>query len=122
VAQHLDSDLDNIVLMALRTEPQQRYASVQQFAEDLDRFLQQLPVRARGGSLPYRGLKLLKRNRLPAVAAALSAVLVLALVAALEQANRPFEARNPPLPSDPSLCCRLRAFPAIASRSTLPME
>ena len=33
----LKGDLDNIVLMALRKEPQRRYASVEQFSEDLRR-------------------------------------------------------------------------------------
>src|SRR5207253_539442 len=47
VSKHLDPDLDNIVLMALRKEPERRYASVQEFSEDIDRFLQDLPVRAR---------------------------------------------------------------------------
>src|SRR5262249_37454836 len=40
----LKGDLDNIVLMALRKEPQRRYASVEQFAEDLRRYLANLPV------------------------------------------------------------------------------
>ncbi len=37
----LNNDLDNITLMALRKEPSRRYASVQQFAEDIERYLNQ---------------------------------------------------------------------------------
>jgi serine/threonine protein kinase len=61
--RQLSGDLDNIVLKALRKEPDRRYTSVAQFSEDLQRFLQDLPVQARKESLPYRGSKFLKRNR-----------------------------------------------------------
>jgi TolB-like protein/Tfp pilus assembly protein PilF len=81
VVKDLDRDLDNIVTKALRKEPEQRYASVEKFSEDIDRFLDNLPVHARRESLPYRARKFLKRNRVPTIAAALSAVIFLALVA-----------------------------------------
>jgi len=77
----LQGDLDNIVLKALRKEPERRYTSVEKFSEDIDRFLENLPVHARKESLPYRARKFLKRNRVPTIAAALGAVIVLALVA-----------------------------------------
>jgi serine/threonine-protein kinase len=83
VVKELDPALDNIVLMALRKEPDRRYASVEQFSEDLDRFLQNRPVLARKESLTYRGRKFLKRNRVPAMAAAFGMVLVLGLMAGL---------------------------------------
>ena len=35
----MDADLDNILLMALRKEPQRRYASVEQLASDLRNYL-----------------------------------------------------------------------------------
>ena len=57
--------MDNIVLMALRQEPERRYASAEELSADLDRFLQNLPLRARRESLGYRGRKFLKRNRVP---------------------------------------------------------
>jgi serine/threonine-protein kinase len=47
VAKRLDQDLDNIVLMALRKEPQRRYPSVEQFSEDIRLYLEGRPVRAR---------------------------------------------------------------------------
>ncbi len=75
----VDTDLDNIVLMALRTEPQRRYASAVEFSGDLERFLCNLPVLARKESLSYRARKFLKRNRIPTMASAVSAVIVLAL-------------------------------------------
>ena len=88
VVKELDGDLDNIVMMALRKEPEQRYASAAEFSEDLGRFLQNLPVHARKESLPYRGRKFVKRNRVAVTAAVLSAVVVLGLVAGLGRFER----------------------------------
>ena len=44
--RQLAGDLDNIVLKALRKEPQRRYSSVEQLAEDINRHLEGLPVSA----------------------------------------------------------------------------
>ena len=55
----LRGDLDNIVLKALRKEPERRYASVEQLSEDLRRFLEGEPVRARRDTVGYRSLKFL---------------------------------------------------------------
>jgi serine/threonine-protein kinase len=72
----LAGDLDNILLMALRKESQRRYGSVEQFSDDIGRYLDKLPVAARPDTLGYRTGKFLRRNRW-AVAAAASFVLVL---------------------------------------------
>ena len=70
----IDADLDDILLMALRKEPQHRYASVEQFANDLRNFLAGLPVVARGNSLRYRCFKFIRRRRLQIAAAAVVAL------------------------------------------------
>jgi len=57
-------DLDEIVLKALRKEPQRRYASVEQMAEDIRRHLEGLPVIARRDSLGYRASKFVTRHKL----------------------------------------------------------
>ena len=59
----LRGDLDNIVLMALRKEPQDRYGSVELLSDDLGRYLEGLPVRASRGTFAYRWRKLLHRRR-----------------------------------------------------------
>ncbi len=59
----LAGDLDNIVLMALRKDPQRRYASVEQLAEDLRRHIEGLPVSARPDTLRYRTAKFIQRNK-----------------------------------------------------------
>ncbi len=74
--QSLKGDLDNIVLMALHKEPQLRYASVEQFAEDIDLHLEGLPVRARRGTFGYRASKFIRRNK-GGVAAAAAILLTL---------------------------------------------
>lgn len=68
----LRGDLDNICLKALRKEPDRRYASVEMFAYDIERYLQKLPIRARKESFFYTSSKFLARHkRAVAVAAAL---------------------------------------------------
>ncbi|MEO8025883.1 MAG: serine/threonine-protein kinase, partial [Bryobacteraceae bacterium] len=59
----LAGDLDAIVLQALRKEPECRYESVEQFSEDIRRYLEGRPVRARSGSIGYRLGKFLRRNK-----------------------------------------------------------
>ncbi|MFL6215725.1 MAG: protein kinase domain-containing protein [Blastocatellia bacterium] len=75
--RQLRGDLDNIILMALRKEPQRRYPSVGELAEDLRRHLEGLPVRARKDTLGYRAAKFIKRNRWGVAAAALILITLL---------------------------------------------
>jgi serine/threonine-protein kinase len=83
VRRRLEGDLDTILLKALREEPERRYATVESFAGDLERYLAGRPVSARPDSLRYRCGKLIGRHKL-AFAAALAAVAaLLAFTAAL---------------------------------------
>ena len=75
--RRLRGDLDNIVLKALRKEPERRYASVEQFSDDIGKHLDGLPVSARPDTLAYRGSKFVRRHKWAAIAAGLA---VLALV------------------------------------------
>ncbi len=59
----LKGDLDNIVLMAMRKEPERRYSSVEQFAEDIKRYLNGLPVIAQEDTFSYRASKFIGRNK-----------------------------------------------------------
>jgi serine/threonine protein kinase/tetratricopeptide (TPR) repeat protein len=61
--RELTGDLDNIVLMALRKEPQRRYESAAQFSEDIERYLNGLPVLAREDTFGYRASKFLRRQK-----------------------------------------------------------
>ncbi len=66
--RRLRGDLDNIVLMAMRKEPQRRYTTVNQLSEDIRRHLEGMPVIARQDTLVYRLEKFAQRNRGVAVA------------------------------------------------------
>jgi len=59
----IPADLDAIVLKALRREPEQRYASVQEMSDDLGHFLAARPVMARRGRWSYRARLFVRRNR-----------------------------------------------------------
>jgi len=74
----LAGDLDMIVLMALRKEAKRRYASVEQFSEDLRRYLEGRPVIARSDTFGYRAAKFVRRNAPAVVAACLAGVALLA--------------------------------------------
>jgi eukaryotic-like serine/threonine-protein kinase len=69
-AWRLRGDLDNIVMTALRKEPERRYASAAELAADLRRHLAGEPVVARRDSVVYRLRKGLRRNAAALVAAA----------------------------------------------------
>ena len=71
VERKVGADLDNILLMALRKEPQRRYESVEQFANDLRGYLAGMPVRARGNSLGYRANKFVRRRKVELAAGVL---------------------------------------------------
>ena len=78
-AKELRGDLDNIVMMAIRREKDRRYQSVQEFLDDVERYLSGLPVKATGDSLRYRVGKFIGRHRAAVTAAA---VVALALISA----------------------------------------
>jgi serine/threonine protein kinase len=79
LAKSLRGDLDNIILMALRKEPLRRYASVEQFAEDIRRHLTHLPVVAHKVTAGYRASKFVSRNR---VGVALGVMVIVSLLGA----------------------------------------
>jgi serine/threonine-protein kinase len=74
--RRLRGDLDNIVMMALRKEPQRRYGSVEALSEDIRRYLEGLPVEAHKPTAWYRGSKFLRRHAVGVAAAAVVAVVV----------------------------------------------
>jgi eukaryotic-like serine/threonine-protein kinase len=86
--KQLAGDLDNIILKALSKEPARRYASVDQFAEDVRRHIEGLPVIARRDTWGYRTSKFVRRNRAVVTAAAMTfAALVAGIVGTAWQAS-----------------------------------
>jgi len=74
----LRGDLDAIVAKALEKKPEDRYASVEAFAADIERHLAAQPITARPRSFAYVAKKFLRRNLLPLGIAAVT-VTVLAV-------------------------------------------
>ncbi len=74
----LDADLDGITLKALAKNPEERYASAAQLADDIGRYLNGQPVIAVQATWWYVARKFVRRNRLAVSAAA---VLLLSLAA-----------------------------------------
>jgi serine/threonine-protein kinase len=75
----LRGDIDNIVAMALRRSPAERYRTAEAFAHDLRRHLAHEPVSARPRSLRYVVAKFVQRHRTAVLSAS---VVVSALIAA----------------------------------------
>jgi eukaryotic-like serine/threonine-protein kinase len=76
----LPRDLETICLTCLQKDPRRRYASAQDLADDLERFLAGKPIRARPVGLPEKALKWVVRNPLPAL---LLALLTISLIGGL---------------------------------------
>jgi serine/threonine-protein kinase len=85
LARQFRGDLDNIVLRATNRAPERRYPSALALREDLDRFRDHRPVRARPDSWVYRTSRFLSRHRLGvAIACVTATVLVAALWVAVD--------------------------------------
>jgi non-specific serine/threonine protein kinase/serine/threonine-protein kinase len=78
----LKGDLDNIVLKALKKEPERRYSSAENLAEDIRRHQEGLPVLARPDTFSYRAEKFIKRNRAGVLAGSLILLAILGGVVA----------------------------------------
>ena len=81
----IPADIEFILRKAMRIEPEERYATVDAFAGDMQAFLDNRPVHARSGTAWYRARKFLRRYWIP-VAAATAVTVSLAL--GLYVANR----------------------------------
>jgi len=78
LSRPLTGDLDNIILKALRKEPQRRYSSVEQFGDDIRRHLENLPVIARKDTFIYRTSKFMTRHTAGVAVAIVVALVLLA--------------------------------------------
>jgi tetratricopeptide (TPR) repeat protein len=72
LAPGVSGDLDAVLMKALRKEPRERYATVEQLADDLENCLESRPIRARKGDAWYRTRRFLRRHWLTAAAATLA--------------------------------------------------
>ncbi|CAN5266016.1 hypothetical protein BH10ACI1_BH10ACI1_23290 [soil metagenome] len=87
--QNPKTDLQAILQTAMREEAELRYKSVEQFSEDIRRYLQGLPVLAQTDSFHYRASKFVKRNKVGVAAGASLAFAVIAgIVSTVSQSRR----------------------------------
>ena len=80
----LRGDIDNIILKALRKEPELRYPTVEHFSADIWRFIDGLPVSARPATLSYRAGKFVRRHKAAVIAVSL---IMLSLIGGLAVAG-----------------------------------
>jgi WD40 repeat protein/Flp pilus assembly protein TadD len=87
-------DLETVCLKCLHKEPPRRYASAADLAADLDRFLEDRPVRARRTPAWERALKWAKRRPALAAVGAVSVLATVLLVAVLLSSNASLKAKE----------------------------
>jgi eukaryotic-like serine/threonine-protein kinase len=78
LAQTLRGDLETVVLKALKKAPEQRYPSVDAFAQDIRNYLAHLPVNARPDSSWYRARRFVSRNKWQVAAAVVTSLSIIA--------------------------------------------
>jgi len=61
--RQLCGDIDNIILKAMELDPNDRYSSVGALIDDINRFLNYLPIEAKPASWSRRAEKFVRRNR-----------------------------------------------------------
>ena len=87
-ARLLRGDLETVVAKALKKAPAERYASAAEFADDLRRWMNLEPVRARPDRAAYRLHKFVQRNRWAVLAGSVASLLLIASAGlALRQAE-----------------------------------
>jgi len=73
-ARRLRGDADKIVMMAIRKEPERRYASIEQFSADVEAYLEGYPLHARTATWSYQASTFVRRHKAAVAAAVLFAL------------------------------------------------
>ncbi len=87
-SRRLRGDLDSILLKALRPEPDRRYGTAGELADDISRHRARRPVRARRDTLLYRASSFLRRNALPLIGTAGAFLLISGFALGMERQAR----------------------------------
>jgi len=87
-SEKLQGDLENILLKALSVDPEKRYESVKDFADDLNNYIENKPVSAHKPSKLYSIKKWAQRNKAFAILAIFTLIsLITATVYSVNKAN-----------------------------------
>jgi serine/threonine protein kinase/tetratricopeptide (TPR) repeat protein len=78
--RNLRGDLDNLLLKALQKDWQRRYASVEEFEQDITNHLGHRPIKARPSTVAYRASKFVRRRKTEVIAAAMVTVILLGAI------------------------------------------
>jgi WD40 repeat protein len=81
INKSVPAELETIVLKAMAKNPEERYASAQELADDLKRFLEDKSIQAKRPSLRQRAVKWARRHKTVVRAAAVVLVLAVAALA-----------------------------------------
>lgn len=122
LSRTLRGDLETIVLMALRKEPDRRYASAQQLADDIDRYLEGRPVSAQPDTAGYRLRKFVARNRVGVGVAALLVVLLMAFTTMLALQSRVITEERDRARREAETAQRVTGFLLDIFRDSAPVE
>ncbi|MFH2002548.1 MAG: serine/threonine-protein kinase [Planctomycetota bacterium] len=76
----ISRDLETVILTAMDKDPNQRYASMQAFSDDLDRLVRGEMIMARAAGFPTRAWKRIRRNPVVSAAVAISVAALLCLI------------------------------------------
>ncbi|MBI5360348.1 MAG: tetratricopeptide repeat protein [Planctomycetes bacterium] len=79
----VDNDLELIIIKAMEKEKERRYQSAGEFADDVDRYLNGEPIKARPVSLTYQLTKKIKRNKAGFAGIAAGVIILLSVLAGL---------------------------------------
>ena len=88
LSRQIAGDLDAIILKAMRRNPADRYGSVEQFDDDIQRHLDHRPVKARDGTWRYLAGRFVARYQLPIVAGVAVFVTLMVGVVMVERERR----------------------------------
>jgi len=86
--KQLQGDLDNLIMMAIRKEPDRRYETVKDIITDVHNYIESKPLVASGDSMGYKFNKLIRRNPAASIFASIVLVFMLALPIYMYQTNK----------------------------------
>ena len=115
-------ELDTVVRMALRRDPERRYASAERFADDVQRFLDGRPVSAAPDRWSYRSRKFMERNRWFAPVSAVLLLFVTGYISTVVRHGRALEVERTLAQAEAARASQVQRFMVDLFRSSDPFD